>query len=207
MRKKRAKRILQKKPRWVNFKTWHQKKESRRREREIERGREIITPLSHRTYVHSPSFLPGLNLILIPEAFLWQTMTDNMRQPQLTRDTERINASDQSGCSHNLLSALDPGERAQHIFPVWPESWSEARKFTCTFRLSCRLSERCYSPALSNTRHFSSISVCDSVGKLFNHSRVKLIFLVHFYSWPSVSKLLGFFVFSSAFKILHCVNI
>lgn len=122
--------------------------------------------VSHRTYVHSPSFLPILNLILIPEAFRWQTMTDNMRQPQLTRDTERINASDQSGYSYNLLSALDPDERAQNI--VTSSSLFDLNvkvkhiNSPCTFRMSlseCLLSERllserllselCYSPVLT----------------------------------------------------------
>lgn len=147
---KKRKQRCYKKLRCLSFKTWHQKKESRRRDWDIERGRVIITPLwgfywlhfntivSHRSHVHSHLFLSSLNLILIPEDFHWQTMTDNIRQPQLTRNTERINASDQSGYSYNLLSALEPDERAQNIVTGFFlfDLKVEVKQINSTFRMS-----------------------------------------------------------------------
>lgn len=123
--------------------TWHQKNTSRRREWEIENRvsdyytlRFLLTWFQHHVChcacIPTPSFLPNLYLILIPEAFCWQTLINNIRQPQLTSDTKRINASDQSEYSYNLLSALEADERVQYIvthspaLPVSPEKlmWS-----------------------------------------------------------------------------------
>jgi len=79
---KKSKQICYKKLRRLSFKNWHQKKESRRREWDIERGQSLYR------YILSPLFVSSLNLFLIPADFRWQTMTDNIRQPQLTRDRE-----------------------------------------------------------------------------------------------------------------------
>lgn len=186
--------------RCLSFKTWHQKKESRRREWDIERGRVIITPLwgfywlhfntivCHRSFVHSPLFLSSLNLILIPEDFRWQTMTDNIRKPQLTRETERINASDQSGYSHNLLSALEPDERAQNIVTGSSlfDLKVEVKQINSPYFQNVIewLPNYVIALFLPNTTS-SSISVWDSVGM---HSKVWFIFLAHFYSWPSAKE-------------------
>lgn len=116
-------------------------------------------------------------------------MTNNIRQPQLTRDTERINASDQSGYSHNLLSALEPDERAQNIVTGSSlfDLKVEVKQINSPYFQNVIewLPNYVIALFLPNTTS-SSISVWDSVGM---HSRVWFIFLAHFYSWPSVSRL------------------
>jgi len=132
--KKEQTNMLQKKLRRLSFKNWHQKKESRRREWNIERGRSLYR------YILSPLFVSSLNLFLIPADFRWQTMTDNIRQPQLTRDRK-----DQCKWSKRIFlqspvsswAWWKSSEHCHRLFPVWPESWSEAEKFTLTFRTLC----------------------------------------------------------------------